>query len=163
VEPIKAVEPSDAMIYDSSTIHRRYVGEAPAPISVPKNVADAAAHKAQADRNSHKANQRSIARPAVKKPSKSGLEGKSASYWDEESPELKQKVSTADFSVPAGPLPLQSDEVGAKSASGHPVVADGDSASSRSRAWFVIGALVGLAVSAVIFRRWRDNCTTPLT
>jgi hypothetical protein len=147
---------SEPMILDSASVHGRYTGnDSPPPAPAP-NPFDAAPASSPV--------------PAAKKANTS-IEGKSTSFWDDAfgSPALKHTVSTADFSVPVPPLPLEDDcqSIGIKGASSAPGAALAatrpahEGGSSRSHAWFVIGMVAGLAVSAVVWRRWRDHSDPP--
>jgi hypothetical protein len=147
---------SEPMICDSVSVHGRYTGnDSPPPAPAP-NPFDAAPASSPV--------------PAAKKANTS-IEGKSTSFWDDAfgSPALKHTVSTADFSVPVPPGPLEDDcqsigIKGASSAYGAAVAATRsarEAGSSRSHAWFVIGMVAGLALSAVVWRRWRDHSDPP--
>jgi hypothetical protein len=149
------------MICDSARVHGKYTGggaaarlvDAP-PIpheAVPQKMTEVA----------HPAGTAKLAAPAAKKVGASNL-GKATSYWDDPfaSPLPTQRVSTADFSVPAPPGPFDVDDahstgLKAGSACDTSIAACPARASgrSRSRAWFVIGMLGGIVVSAVVWRR----------
>ncbi|HEV7999096.1 MAG TPA: hypothetical protein VGP63_04390 [Planctomycetaceae bacterium] len=151
----------DPMICDSARVHGKYTGggaaarlvDAP-PIpheAVPQKMTEVA----------HPAGTAKLAAPAAKKVGASNL-GKATSYWDDPfaSPLPTQRVSTADFSVPAPPGPFDVDDahstgLKAGSACDTSIAACPARASgrSRSRAWFVIGMLGGIVVSAVVWRR----------
>jgi hypothetical protein len=145
----------DPMICDSASVHGRYTGydsPPPAPAPNPFDIAPASSPV-----------------PAAKKANTS-IEGKSTSFWDDAfgSPALKHTVSTADFSVPVPPGPLEDDcqSIGIKGPSSAPAAALAarsahEAGSSRSHAWFVIGMVAGLALSAVVWRRWRDHSDPP--
>jgi hypothetical protein len=143
------------MICDSASVHGRYTGyDSPPPAPAP-NPFDAAPASSPV--------------PATKKVNKS-IEGKSTSFWDDAfgSPALKHTVSTADFSVPVPPGPLEDDcqSIGIKGASTPSAALAAtrsarEAGSSRSHAWFVIGMVAGLALSAVVWRRWRDHSDPP--
>jgi hypothetical protein len=155
----------DPMICDSARVHGKYTGggaaarlvDAP-PIpreAVPQKMTEAA----------HPAGRSKLAAPAAKKVDASNL-GKATSYWDDPfaSPLPTQKVSTADFSVPAPPGPFDVDDahstgLKAGSACDTSIAACPARASgrSRSRAWVVIGMLGGIVMSAVVWRRLRHH------
>jgi len=142
---------ADPMICDSATVHGRYTGDDTPPL-------------AQLTPNPFDAAPASRVRPAAKKPSKP-IEGKSTSFWDDPfgSPALKHTVLTADFSVPEAD---DSQRIGLKAASTAPAALAAtrsahEAGRSRSHAWFVIGMVAGLALSAVVWRRWRDHSGLP--
>jgi hypothetical protein len=153
---LQSVQPSDAMICDSVSVHRRYTGEDSSPLAPAAQQASAPSR--QIDMRSQPAapTGKKAARPA---------EGKSASYWDERTGDIKQTVSTADFSVPVGPQPLQADDARAidRASTSSSELAAHDSSRSRSHAWFVIGVVAGLAATAVLCRRWRSNCNSQMS
>ncbi len=69
----------------------------------------------------------------------------------------KHTVSTADFSVPAPPLPLEVDDAQSIVKAAPLATAGHDANRARSRGWFVIGIVAGLALSSVVWRRWRES------
>jgi hypothetical protein len=151
------------MICDSVSVHGRYTGDDGQPlVSATQNPFDATPAKPrEVTRPAAPANS---AAPAAKK-ANAAIEGKSTSFWDDaiSSPPPKHTVSTADFSVPAAPGPLQPDDAQSIGLSVPPSAqsasADSAHAPSRSgsRAWFVIGMVAGLAASTVVWRRWHPS------
>jgi hypothetical protein len=158
----KTVGGSDPMIFDSATIHGRYTGSDALPAvqatadpfgAVPRMLPDASRHAKPA-----------ITPTPVKK-SNVTIEGKSTSYWDDiySSPTLKHTVLTAEFSVPAPPLPddVQCRDKPASTLHAAERCLAGASADRqrgpRSRAWIVVGMVAGLALSSVVWRRWRSH------
>jgi hypothetical protein len=151
IEQPKPSGGADPMICDSASVHGRYTGDDTLPL-------------APSAPNPFDAAPASRVRPAAKKPNKP-IEGKSTSFWDDPfgSPALKHTVLTADFSVPEAD---DSQRIGLKAASTAPAALAAarsahESGRSRSRAWFVIGMVAGLALSAVVWRRWRDHSGLP--
>jgi hypothetical protein len=165
------------MIFDAASVHRRYTGE-DGPAQAPAaQQSDAPPQTPRADKTSHA---ESVGPPATARPAPPAVKkatgsvgGKSASYWDDGAGELKQTVSNADFSIPSGPQPLLADDaraIGAEAASspvtGQPASEGSAQVSSRSDShvvWFVIGVVAGLAATAVLCRRWRNNCKAQLS
>jgi hypothetical protein len=156
-EPDKTRGPSDPMICDSASARRRYIGDVGSPTTT-------TLQKSHND-DFGTAVPSSPATPADKK-SHSPVDGKSAACWDDPfvSPALKQRVSTADFSIPATPGSLSADDgrsIAAPSAASAEQANSGDPAHNTRRtgshAWFVIGMIAGLAVSAVFWRHWRQS------
>jgi hypothetical protein len=134
---------SDPMICDSVSVHGRYTGNDTPPPAPAPNPFDAAPASSPV--------------PAAKRDH--AIEGKSTSFWDDAfgSPTLKHTVSTADFSVP-GPLEDDCQSTGLQAASTAPAAfAAHEARRSRSHAWLLIGMVAGLALSAVVWRRWRDQ------
>jgi hypothetical protein len=161
-EPAMMTVVSDPMICDSGSVHGRYTGDESLPSgSVSHPVDNGASHKA------HAVHPPASAGHPGSKSSDRSIEGKSTSFWDDtwSAPAGKHTVATADFSVPAPPPPEADDS---PSGDLHANAAGADSqlalattgcqsGSPASRAWFVIGLVAGLAVSAVVWRRWRQS------
>jgi hypothetical protein len=158
-EQAKAGEPaamnvvSDPMICDSGSIHGRYTGDDLPAASVPQPVARRAPAGPPPARVGH---------PAAKS-SDHATEGKSTSFWDDawSAPGGNHTVATADFSVPAPPppeeLPSSDPQANAVAVSSKLALAvtGGNAGLLASRAWFAIGLVAGLVLSAVVWRRWR--------
>ncbi len=150
------------MVCDSASIHGRYTGDEIAPLTTASQ---------SAARQSAVVSQPAAAPavpakpvpPAAKKSIKRAgpsTEGKSTSFWDDSlaAPAGKHTVSTADFSVAAPSLPADADEAGTSGAK--PVGSSGDPRpdhAAGSRAGLVVGMVIGLAMSAVVWRRRRHS------
>jgi hypothetical protein len=154
---------SDSMILDSASIHGRYTGNDGSLVAPPTpGPFDSAGQKA---RELTRPVGSTTSKPASTKKSGGLLEGKSASCWDDPfGSALKNTVLTADFSVPVLPDDAPSThltvasapQLSATAAGGKPVRHP-----ARSRAWFLFGTVAGLALSAVVWRRWRDYGAPP--
>jgi hypothetical protein len=163
----------DPMVYDSASIHGRYTGDESAPSSAaPQSDAPQNAAMASPPKSQPAAAPAVPAKPipsAARRPVKQGdssPEGKSASFWDESqaAPAGKHTVSTAEFSVAAPSLPVDADGVrptDAKpvgvSAGAPPGNASSKPGPAGSRAGLLVGMAIGLAMSAVVWRRWRHS------
>ncbi len=158
--PVEAVvrhTGSDPMVRDSASIHGRYTGDDSA--AAPLNAAGGSLQPAAAPVVPAKR-----VLPSAKKltrKSDTASQSKSTSFWDDAlmSPAGKHTVSTADFSVAAPPMPADADDAqpaGAQSAASSGKTASGPKP-AKTRAGLLVGMMIGLAVSAVLWRRWRQS------
>jgi hypothetical protein len=171
VEGVVGHAGADPMVCDSASIHGRYTGDEIAPIAAASQ--SPAQSAAVSPPNSQPAAAPAVPAkpvpPAAKKSIKRAdpsTEGKSTSFWDDSlaAPAGKHTVSTADFSVAAPSLPADADEArtsGAKPVGGSGGARPGNAASklgrAGSRAGLVVCMVIGLAMSAVVWRRWRHS------
>jgi hypothetical protein len=173
VEAVVGRAGGDPMVYDSASIHGRYTGDEIAPNSAAQQSAASQNAAELAPPKSQPAAAPAVPAkpipPAARRPVKQGdssPEGKSTSFWDDSqvAPAGKHTVSTAEFSVAAPSLPVDADGVrptDAKPVGVSAAVLLGNAASKPghvdSRVGLVIGMVIGLAMSAVVWRRWRHS------
>jgi len=156
------------MVYDSASIHGRYTGDENASSSVSPQ-SDVVASPLKSPPAAAPAVLAKPIPPAAKKSiqrADPSPEGKSASFWDDlqAAPAGKHTVSTAEFSVAAPSMPADGDEV--RPSVANPVGISGGALPSNaaskpgpagSRAGLLVGMVIGLAMSAVVWRRWRHS------
>ncbi|HET6327877.1 MAG TPA: hypothetical protein VFG04_24545 [Planctomycetaceae bacterium] len=167
VERPKSSAVSGPMICDSVSVHRKYTGGDSAPVAdAPPTHHDAASQKPK-----EMVHAPSSAKAASHAPKRvpAPIEGKTTSCWDDPfaSSTTTQRVSTADFSVPA-PGPFEAEgahSIGHKTSGGEQLASTGSahaSAHARSRAWIALGAVGCLAAASVVWLRRRHHSPAQL-
>ncbi len=161
-EPSKSHVVSGPMICDSVSVHRKYTGSDSAPVAdAPPTHHDGVSQK---PKELPHAPSSAKAAATVPKRVPAPIEGKTTSCWDDPfaSTTTTQRVSTADFSVPA-PGPFESEgahSIGHKNSGSEQLASTGSahaSAYARTRGWIAISAVGCLAAAAVVWQIRRHH------